>query len=157
MRVICIFLLGLWLAPSFACSFVQPEELTFDKALARPGDQPPEAPKVTVHSITRGNADDPRNSCADIGVVVLAIPATAESRKLAYSFETVSGTADDIIFQLGPSAGEEEDGRLLFVFPWLDGASRKQEPLDLTVRVTPFRRSGLVGKPIDIRVVDGGR
>lgn len=140
-----------------ACSFNQPVPVSFQKSLARPGDQPPASPQITVQSITRGNADDARDSCSDTGVVVLEIPATAESRKLAYSFEMVSGTADDVIFQPGPSEGYEKDGKLLFYFPWLDGAAKKQEPLNLVVRVTPYRMSGLSGKPNEVKIVDNGR
>lgn len=151
---ICL-MLSSWLVPSYACSFVQPTPVSFDPSLARPGDQPPASPEVSVKSIRRGSGED-RTSCADTGVVVLAIPATAESRELAYSFEMISGRADDVIFQPGPSSGFEQNGALLFYFPWLDGASNTQEPLDLVVQVTPFRQSGLRGNPAAVSVVHAG-
>lgn len=112
---------------------------------------------MSVKGIHRGNVDDPSDSCGDLGVVTLSIPATRKNKKLLYSFETLSGKADDIIFQHGPSTGIEIEGELLFIFPWLDGATASQEPLNLVVRVVPYRKSGLAGKSLDIVVHDSGR
>lgn len=140
-----------------ACSFLQPTQVGFDEKLAKPDDVAPPAPAVALVSISRGNADDPRDSCGDTGVIVLSVPATAENKELAFSFDLVSGTADDLIFQPGHFTGFEHDGKLLFVFPWVDGASDKQEPLDLVVRVTSYLRSGLTGAATEIRVQDNGR
>lgn len=144
---------------ALACSFVQPNPASFDPSLAKPGETVPAVPNVVVESISRGNAGNPQDSCGDTGVVVLSIPATADTKGLIYTFDLISGEADDVIFQPSPATGFEDEGsrRLLFVFPWLDGASNEQEPLNLIVRVTPHLPSGLAGTPIEISVVDPGR
>jgi hypothetical protein len=155
MRATLALLIVLWTTPSFACMLISviPVWATLDPALARPGDQQPVIRQVTVHSVMRGNADGP---CSGGAAIVLAIPATKESRELAYSFETTTEIDGQVVFEPGPQEGNEKDGQLLFWFDWFDGRSVEQEPLDLFVLVTPFRRSGLAGKPIYIRVVDPG-
>ncbi|RJF89725.1 hypothetical protein D3874_24425 [Oleomonas cavernae] len=96
--------------------------------------------------------------------IVFAVPATAESRDLLYQFELVSGATEDLFFwstektaNVGAAPAFEHEGKLFFVFPWTDDASQVQEALDLKVRVTAFRRSGLRGGSTEIQVHDPGR
>lgn len=140
-----------------ACSFIETTPVEFDRSLAKPGDVAPPSPVVTIEAISRGNANNPHSSCADTGVIVLSIPATAANKELVFSFDPVSGEADARIFRAGYYTGFEENGKFLFVFPWVDGASDKQEPLDLAARVTPYLRSGLAGVPTEVRIKDNGR
>jgi hypothetical protein len=156
-RPILLLVLALSSPMAFACSFVRPIPVEFDATLAKTGETPPPAPLVTVESITRGNGDDPGDSCSDTGVVVLSVPATRKTKDIAYTFEIVSGSADDTIFYSVPSVGFKSKGKYLFVFPWVDGAKSKQEPLNLVVRVTAFRRSGLKGESADVTITDPGR
>jgi hypothetical protein len=155
-RLVLFSVLVLSSPTAFACSFAQPIAVEFDKSLALRGEVAPPAPNVTVESISRGG-DIPLSSCDDTGVVVLSVPADLETRDLAYSFEVVSGSADDVIFQPVPSTGLEDAGKFFFVFPWVDGTENTQEPLSLVVRVTAFRRSGLAGGSTDVSVVHPGR
>jgi len=99
------------------------------------------------------------DSCADTGVVVLTIPATDTSRNLAYTFEQIAGKAptQEAIFPPGPSTGHERNGLLVFAFPWLDGATNTHTPLDLTVRVAAFTKSGKRGGFTDVHITDSGR
>lgn len=119
----------------------------------------PDSPRIAVKSIHRGNAEDPTDSCGDTGVIALVMPATEEAKEIAYTFELMSGEADDLIFFEGTFQGfeDEETKQLQFVFPWLDGATAKQEPLNLVVRVTPYRLSGLKGQPVTLKITDAGR
>lgn len=151
------FILSVFSLPASACSLVTPKSVAFDSSLARPGERPPETPAIRVKDIYRGNVDDPSGSCGDLGVVTLSVPATRRNKKLLYSFETVSGKVDNNIFQHGPSTGIEIDGELIFVFPWFDGATASQEPIDLVVRVVPYSKSGLAGKGLDLVFHDPGR
>ena len=157
MRIVGTLALLLLSPIAAACSFAQPTPVEFDRNLAKPGDAAPPPPAITIESISRGNARDPRDSCGDTGVIALSIPATPLNRELAFSFDLVSGETDDLIFQPGHFTGFEHDGKLLFVFPWVDGASDKQEPLDLTVQVTPYLLSGVAGTATEIHVKDRGR
>lgn len=157
MRGAVALLLLMWLSPGIACSPVLPDYVTFDKALSRPEEQPPAAPKVTVESMTWGRAADSKFGCPSPGILVLSIPLTPQSRALAYSFEMITGSAYDYPFQHGPSQGVEEGGKLWFRLPGLERFPDTQRPFNLVIRVTPFRRSGLAGEPTDVRVVDGGR
>jgi hypothetical protein len=157
MRVILAFLLLIWLPRGIACTVVLPHYVTFDKALSQSGEQPPDMPRVTVEAVTRGRESDSRHPCPSPGVLVLSIPVTPESRQLAYSFEMISGSASGFLFRHGPNEGVEENGKLWFRLPGLEGVSTRHGPLNLVIRITPFRRSGLAGKPTDIKVVDGAR
>ncbi|TXH70543.1 MAG: hypothetical protein E6Q88_08380 [Lysobacteraceae bacterium] len=156
-RVSLSLFLALCAPAAFACSFAQPIPVEFDAAQAKTGERAPAAPMVSVESIRRGNANDPFDSCGDTGVVVLSVPATRKTKGLAYTFEVISGTADDVIFDPSPSFGFKSDGKYLFVFPWVDGADNAQEPLNLVVRVTAYRRSGLKGGSTDVAITDRGR
>ncbi len=93
-----ILVLALFSPVSTACSFAQPIPVEFNAALAKAGDTSPLPPVVTVESITRGNGSDSSDSCSDTGIVVLSIPATHKNKDFAYSFEIISGSADDVIF-----------------------------------------------------------
>ena len=156
MRLMLAIVLAAFAPSALACSFAQPDEAEFDKALAKQGEAPPAKPAFAVDAVYRGNAKDPRDSCGDTGVIVLTVPANAETRSLAYTFELVRGEADDLIFFEGAFTGFESEGKIEFVFPWLDGADAKQEPLDLTVRITPYRLSGLKGEPVEVAIRDAG-
>jgi hypothetical protein len=140
-----------------ACSFIELTPAEFDQGLAKPVDVAPPPPAVAIEAISRGSANNPLSSCADTGVAVLSIPATAANKGLVFSFDLVSGNTDDRIFPPGLFTGFEGNGKIQFVFPWVDGASDKQEPLDLVVRVTPYLHSGLAGAPTEVRIKDNGR
>jgi hypothetical protein len=129
----------------------------------------PSAPAVELTRVTRGTdtAHGTAGSCSGgglFGFIIFSIPSTFESRKLLYRFELVAGEVRDHtgelrndMFQTTPQIGVEEDGKLFFTFTWNDGATFKQEPLNLIVRVTAIRQSGLSGDSIDVIVRDPGR
>jgi hypothetical protein len=157
MRLMLSIVLAVVAPGALACSFAQPEEVQFDKALAVKGESAPAKPTFAVDAVYRGSAENPNDSCGDTGVIVLSVPADAETRSLAYTFQLLRGEADDLIFFEGAFKGFESEGKIAFVFPWVDGADAKQEPLDLTVRITPYRMSGLRGKPTKVSIRDPGR
>ena len=139
-RLVLFSVLVLSSPTAFACSFAQPVAVEFDKSLALRGEVAPPAPNVTVESISRGG-DIPLSSCDDTGVVVLSVPADLETRDLAYSFEVVSGSADDVIFQPVPSTGLEDAGKFFFVFPWVEHGeyARASEPRCSCYSFSAFR------------------
>jgi hypothetical protein len=140
-----------------ACSFAQPTPVEFDKSKAKKGESAPAVPKVTLVSVSRGYADNTGDSCADTGVIVLSVPANAANKSLVYTFEMISGKDVAGIFYTQPIVGVEYKNSYLFVFPWIDGASGKQEPLNFVVRVTAYRKSGLKGDSVDVKIKDPGR
>lgn len=156
MRLLLSIVLAAFAPGAFACNFARPRLVEFDEALSMQGETPPAKPAFAIDAVYRGNVKDPSDSCGDTGVIVLSVPANAETRSLAYTFELVRGEADDLIFFEGAFTGIENEGKIEFVFPWLDGAHAKQEALDLTVRITPYRLSGLKGEPVEIAVRDAG-
>jgi hypothetical protein len=128
----------------------------------------PPVPAVKLTGVIRGT--DPQESkfhCSgngEYGSIIFSIPATPESKKLLYLFELVAGELRDDtgkhradIFPNTPQIGSEDDGKLFFTFNWIDGATFKQEPLNLIVRVTAIRQSGLSGGSTDVIVRDPGR
>lgn len=157
MRLIPAILLAVFAPGALACSFARPQVMEFDKSPSVRSERPPAKPAFAIAAIHRGNAKDPNNLCGDTGIIVLSIPANAETRTLAYKFKLVHGEADDMIFFEGAFIGFESEGRIEFVFPWLDGAAEKQEPLEWTVRITPYRLSGLKGERTEIVIRDPGR
>jgi hypothetical protein len=141
-----------------ACSFPQPEPVEIGTpAPDAPKEAAPRAPLVVVESIGRGYRGKRADSCADTGVVTLVIDVDEVSRGVVYDFREISGRADDIIFEPGAVSGGYGVGKVAFVFPWIDGATHKQEPLDLVVRVTALTRSGVVGGFTDVHLRHPGR
>jgi hypothetical protein len=126
----------------------------------------PPAPAVKLTRIVRGT-DQFTHPCAGgglYGFITFSISSTPESRKLLYLFELVAGEVRDDtgefradMFQMSPESGVEVDDQLLFTFSWRDGNTFKQEPLNLIVRVTAIRQSGLSGGSTDVIVRDPGR
>jgi hypothetical protein len=141
--------------PASACKFVLPETVTIDRALAHRGERKPKAPLVRVVSIERGSAAG--HSCASSGVLRLAIATTKRDAGAVYTFRVIRGGKGRSFVQDGPLTGTLEDGTMAFLFPFDDGATARQEPLDFVIRVTALTRSGRRGGRTDLRVTDPGR
>ncbi|TLM73953.1 hypothetical protein ACONUD_02700 [Microbulbifer harenosus] len=153
MKIIIGIILACFLSRyGHACSFAP----GYQKFLMAPSiyrkDAKPEAPKITVKEIRRGEKGDP-GMCADAGILVLKI----ENFKLntGYSFTIENGVAEDSIFPedyIAPVPGSRE---LMFV--WLDGASYFQEPIELKVKVVAISLGGTESQPGYVKIEDPGR
>ncbi|MBI3676705.1 MAG: hypothetical protein HY243_08825 [Proteobacteria bacterium] len=151
----------LFVTAANACSLATPRPFQSDAKLAISGETPPPVPIVSVAQIQRGEYHPGKqySICADVGFIALAIPADDTTRHLTYQFDLVSGVTEDEIFHNGKAftTDYEEDGKLLFVFAWLDSPDEAQKPLDLRVRVTAMTKSGLRGNSTEIAIRDPGR
>lgn len=148
--------------PGIACSFAFENWPLPDPPLAIAGEKPPALPPLTIDGVVRGQPDG--NSCSDLGFITLSAPVDAENITLYYEAEIISSTIPAGIFMspmkdkgiliLTPSI---EKNRISMFFLWLDGAKAKQEPVELKIRVTAFRRSGLRGESRELTITDPGR
>ncbi len=134
-----------------ACSFFQPEQflptpLPWAKAAK------PKPPIVQEISVSRGYKADPSDSCADTGVVVVKL-AQRRGSDTGFTFRVVEGEADDQIFPDTPLFNETG----VYVFPWIDGARERQEPLQLRVHVFAVNRDGDQSRPTEFQVVHDGK
>jgi hypothetical protein len=139
--------------PALACSFVPGHKVFLPGPILRPGSTLVPAPKVTVDRIERGHTGgDPAATCADAGILVLAVPNSA----LGYSFEIVEGAFDDVVFPAGFVQPVATDPGLLR-FVWLDGNTYVQEPINVVVRVITMSANGSLSQPLLLRIEDPGR
>jgi hypothetical protein len=120
------------------------------------GEVAPGAPVARVVSIVRGRAPTTPGSCEDAGEISIAVRDDSVRGYYGYEFRQVSGYSPDAIFPSGTYFGGPMDGELLFVFYWLDLPHKDRRQIDLVVRITPVTRSGLVGAPTELRVVESG-
>lgn len=139
--------------PAAACKFVLPQPVAFTDDTP-PRAKKPKAPKVRVEAITRGS--DAGHSCASSGVVRLAIDTTPRNADAVYAFRVIRGDGHHA-FPAGALEGSRDGGTVRFVFPFDDGATASQEPLDFVVRVTAITRAGRKGAHRDVVVRDPGR
>lgn len=135
----------------WACSFAQPKTF-LPTPLPWAKSAIPKPPVVESISVRRGYKADPKDSCADTGVVVVKLIQTPGT-DIGFQFSVVTGEADDQIF---PDAALF-DTLGVYVFPWVDGARDHQEPLDLLVRVVAINRDGEQSQATEFRVFHDGR
>lgn len=143
---------------AIACDFRALRTAAFDQAVGNQSAKPHIA-KVRVESIVRGDAIDPEDSCSDTGVIEISIVVGKWPEVSAFSFDVVSGRIGDFAVQSGPIDGSSHrvGSTYVFVFPWIDGASEKQEPMNFRIRVTPYDRFGHPGAAKELSVHDPGR
>jgi hypothetical protein len=137
---------------TFACSFAPTtEEFVLDNS-----DAPaPSTPIFVVKSINRGFDDGDGGSCSDAGILTLKIASPIEAN-VGYIFEISEGTFDDKIFYDAPIKSSEFAKEGTFTFIWLDGESDSQEPINITVEITPVAKSGAKGKPAHLKITHPG-
>jgi hypothetical protein len=93
-------------------------------------------PRVEIVKITRGTAA-PGRTCNDAGIIELAVspgtPSTYSVDQLGVYVRVIEGTQPDQIFYNAPMIGPVADGKMKFIFGWLDGHPSRQKPLHLKV------------------------
>lgn len=134
----------------WACSFAQPETflptpLPWAKAAI------PKPPIVESISVRRGYKGDPQDSCADTGVVVVKLKQSPGT-DVGFQFSVITGEADDRIFPVAALFNTLG----VYVFPWVDGARDRQEPLELRVRVVAINRDGEQSPATEFHVFHDG-
>lgn len=149
------FLVGMLLAPSHACSF-QPG---YEPFLIRPyglrEEPPPQPPKLEVLKIERGRDGNP-GMCDDAGILVLGVKNDSGQTHTGYRFRLVSGVFNDRVFpDYAVRPAEQSPGVLRFV--WLDGASDRQEPIDLVVEVVAVSLWGAESDAVRLHIKHPGR
>lgn len=139
-----------------ACSFARQSEVEIAPHQQPKTETRPDVPTVTVGLIRRGRAPDGvwNWSCDDTGLVSIRMPLNENTKDLIFAFRVLSGTTDELKFRDGYYAGFTREGAssMSFTFPWIDGASDQQEPLDFVLEIIPARRSGLIGRSKIIRI-----
>ena len=115
----------------------------------------PKVPSVS-YEIRRGDGTRPLDSCSDTGVLILEMPLEGENASLAYEFKVTSKGSSRAIIVDGIYRGYElaREGKLQFPFSWVDGADVIQEPIEISVQITPYRLTGETGDPVVLQIAD---
>ncbi len=141
--------------PILACSIAAPDYVDVEPRAARAAEAVPPPPPMRLEGITRGNGDEARMSCSDLGMVSLSVPGTDDG---IYLFELLSSTQDFPNLPSRPArAGPPHEDKRYFVFPWIDGATDDQEAIHLRIRVTALSPTGARGGNIVVAVDHPGR
>ncbi|MCH9692679.1 MAG: hypothetical protein K0U59_11580 [Gammaproteobacteria bacterium] len=151
MRIFLGIILALAHFTATACS-LSPGYVPFlVTPIAQKRGKPPKAPEIEVVSVRRGNIGD-SGMCADLGLVVFRVKD--RQRHTGYLFEVVEGSDKSEIIPNGIISSVEDSE---FRFPWLDGATEYQEPIELKIKVTAISTLGVESQPSYFWFKDRGR
>lgn len=119
------------------------------------GDAP--SPPVVEWDIKRGNSES-NNSCADTGVIMLTIEKGDYTKYSAgYEFEIVESTISQEVFPNYPLYGSNLRGSAeTYHFPWIDGATKMQEPVSVILNVYRVSPRGARSAPTEVRITHHG-
>ncbi|GAB2528983.1 hypothetical protein GCM10008940_34690 [Microbulbifer agarilyticus] len=118
----------------------------------------PKSPKVEF-KVERGYSSE-FDSCADTGTVTIKIDAQGyKSRSVGYVFEVISSSESQKIFPEEAVYGNAKsvNGVNTFTFPWIDGASDVQEPLEILVNIYRVNHGWVLSDPAQLVIRHRGR
>jgi len=152
MKTIALILLSIFACnPVFACSFAKVNYFPPQNPLIKPSGNKPDAPKVEF-KVVRGHLNG-ASSCSDTGSITIMIPAQGyDSHSTGYFFEVISSTEKQQIFPTGAIFGnsKSKDGVNSYTFPWIDGSSDVQEPLEVIVNVYRVGLNWVLSDPAEL-------
>lgn len=114
----------------------------------------PGKPNFEVKGIKRGSYDGNHGSCSDAGMITFV--NLSSDTDIGYKFAIVEGTFEDTIFGDNPIVPSTFVNEGEFTFRWFDGHTDDQEPIEITVEITPVSKSGSTGEPARLVVSHPG-
>jgi len=162
-RNIAFLLLLGCLAPcaADACSFAPGYRIAHPPRLVEPvGASPaPLEPRVHLRLLQRGYGVGDGASCNDAGLLAIGLDGAPSQDIAGYVIRIAEGTLpgdpfpDALLLPL-----EIEPGAWGFTFVWLDleRGSRWLEPIDAVVEVRAVSRTGVEGRPAQLRLAHAG-
>ena len=155
MRLVVFLIFLVAACPTLACWVSPPIRATMVTGQDKLQGGAPRVPSVT-YEIRRGDGTRPLDSCSDTGVLILEMPLEGENASLAYEFKVTPKGSSRAIIADGIYRGYERprEGKLQFPFAWIDGADVVQEPVEISVQITPYRLTGEKGNAVVLQIAD---